>query len=158
MSGLNECPENLRRNTFVLSLGAEGYRICMSRPGLKDTMEDLIDAVAKHYKPASSLTRERPTLLHMKHGTENVEAYATRLRLAMGNCQLAELEDDLTRVVFIGGLTSDLMMERLLEAQKARSSRRWRGPRQCKTDCHEQASRTVAPSDVSLPTANDLRR
>ena len=46
VSGLNECPENLRRNTFVLSLGAEGYRICLSRPGPKDTMEDLIDAMA----------------------------------------------------------------------------------------------------------------
>ena len=78
-------------------------------------MEDLIDAMAKHYKPASSLTRERLALLHMKQGTETVEAYATRLRLAMGNCQLDHLEDDLTRVVFIDGLTSDLMMERLLE-------------------------------------------
>ena len=51
----------------------------------------------------------------MKQGTETVEAYVTRLRLAMGNYQLAQLEDDLTRVVFIGGLTSDPMMERLLE-------------------------------------------
>ena len=33
----------------------------------------------------------------------------------MGNCQLVQLEDDLIRVVFIGGLTSDPMMERLLE-------------------------------------------
>ena len=83
-------------------------------------MEDMINAMAKHYKPASSVTREQLTLLHMKQGTENVEAYATRLRLAMGNCQLAQLEDDLTRVVFIGGLTSDLMMERFLKDPEVR--------------------------------------
>ena len=69
----------------------------MSRLGPKDPIEDLIDAMAKHYKPVSSLARERLILLYMKQGTETIEAYATRLRLDMANCQLAKLEDDLTQ-------------------------------------------------------------
>ena len=109
-----EKPDIHKLSMLVLYLGGEGYRICQSRPGPKSTMEEMIESMTRHYKPLSSVSRDRVIFFGKSQGSGEVETYTTLLRVSMGDCQFQKLEDEITRDVFIQGLNEDRIRDRIL--------------------------------------------
>ena len=71
--------------------------------------------MARHYKPLSSVSRDRVSFFRKRQGPDDVETYATSLQVSMGDCQFQQLEDEITRDIFIQGLNEDRIRDRILK-------------------------------------------
>ena len=120
LSGLSHKSELRKKNLLILVLGAEGFRICQSRPGPKETMKQLITGLATFYTPLTSLSKERVMLFDRLQDRDDIEGFATKLRMNAPSCGFEYLEDGVLRDFFIHGLNDRRIRDRLLE-EPARS-------------------------------------
>ena len=81
LSGYMNRTEKEKVSLLTLALSAEGLRLCSSRPGPKDTMDQMLVGLETLYTPVTSVTKEGVALWDKKQVQDDIEEFATRLRV-----------------------------------------------------------------------------
>ena len=64
---------------LTLALGADGLRLCSSRPGPKDTMDQMLVELETLYTPVTSVAKERVAFWDREQDQNDIEGFAIRM-------------------------------------------------------------------------------
>lgn len=114
----NKKPEAVQCAMMLTLLGEEGIRIYNSfkfTDAEKDKVTVLIKKFHDYFTPKKNLTFDRQQLFTRKQlQTETIEQFATALKNLANSCELKEMEDSLLKDLFICGVASSDIKEKLL--------------------------------------------
>ena len=81
---MNRTEDNI--SLITLALSVEGLRRCSSRPGPKYAIDQMLVRLETLYMPVTPMTKERVALWDRKQDQDDIEGFATRLRVKAPLC------------------------------------------------------------------------
>uniref|UniRef100_T1IAR0 Retrotransposon gag domain-containing protein n=1 Tax=Rhodnius prolixus TaxID=13249 RepID=T1IAR0_RHOPR len=118
---INKKPEVTQCAQLLHLIGNEGIRIYNTfnfEATEKDKINSLLNKFENYFMPKKNLEYERYKFFSRKQiEGESIEQYTTDLKNKALSCEFQLLKDDLIKSIFICGVNSDNLRERLLELE-----------------------------------------